>query len=218
MNRRTVITALGTLTFGTGIALGTGAADVVSSNNQGGFRVVSPGADIRIDPADSVGSNVVKNGTIDFDSLEPDDLPVATVSENNGQMVTIQVAITGDQDVDFGNILKITNNNTDGTDYTISFDYTEFGSAVEDGSIPKADVVGAFEFQRADGTVISSDPLDTEYDPTNAVTVSPGTPETVSLSVTQSSSIANGVTSGSFTGDSDSTELINEVTAMATQQ
>lgn len=216
MKRRNVLTTVGTLTLGVGTALGTGAVDVVSSNNEGSFRVVSPGADIRIDPADSVGSDVLKNDTIDFGNLEPNDLPVAAVRGNDGQMVTIQVAFTATQDHNFGDILKITNNNTDGVDYEVAFDYTGFGEKVVDGTIPTSDVIDAFEFTSG-STVVSSDSSTQQNDPTNFVTVSPGSPETIGLSVNGTSSIENAVTSGSFTGDSDSTVLIDEVTAIANQ-
>ncbi|KTG30386.1 hypothetical protein [Haloferax profundi] len=216
MKRRTALTTLGMLALGGGTALGTGAVDVVSSNANGSFRVVSPGADIEITPASSTGSNVITGDTIDFTALEPNDLPVATVNGNNGQMVTIQVAVTATQDVDFGDILTITNNNADGTDYEVAFDYTGFGADVG-ATIPTADVVDAFEFRSADDTIISSDSTDSENDPTNFVTVSTESPETVSLRVNQTSTIANAVASGSFAGDSESTVLIDEVTAVANQ-
>ncbi|KAB1187473.1 MULTISPECIES: hypothetical protein [Haloferax] len=216
MKRRNVLTAVGTLALGVGTALGTGAVDVVSSNSDGSFRVVSPGADIRIDPADSVGADVLKNQTIDFGSLEPSDLPVATVSENNGQMVTIQVAVTAAEAHNFGDILKITNNNSDGIDYEVAFDYTGFGPKVDDGTIPQSDVIDTFEFTHG-STVVSSNSGDQDNDPTNFVTVSPGSPETIGLYVNKMSSIENAVTAGSFTGNSDSTVLIDEVTAIANQ-
>ncbi|KAB1198162.1 MULTISPECIES: hypothetical protein [Haloferax] len=219
MKRRNVLTAIGTLSLGVGTALGMGAVDVVSSNSDGSFRVVSPGADVRIDPADSVGADVVKNGTIDFATLEPNDLPVATVSGNGGQMVTIQVAVTATQDHDFGDILKITNNSTDSTGYDVGFTYTGFGAAVDDGSIPKTDVVQAFQFTHGASTTktVSSDWGDAQYDPMNYVSVEAGTSETVGLKVLQTDSIANFV-SGSFTGDSENAVLIDEVTAVANQQ
>ncbi|MFC7202664.1 hypothetical protein ACFQJC_04000 [Haloferax namakaokahaiae] len=216
MKRRNVLTAVGTLALGVGTALGTGAVDVVSSNSDGSFQVVAPGAEIRIDPADSVGPNVQKDTTIDVSALEPDDIPVATVSGNDGQMVTIQVAVSATADVDFGDVLKITNNSTENTDYDVGFAYTGFGTAVEDGSIPKADVVEAFQFTSGTQTV-SSDWADPQYDPKNQVSVPAGTSATVGLEVLQTDSIANFV-SGSFTDDGESTVLIDEVSAVADQQ
>ncbi|KAB1193250.1 hypothetical protein GJR96_07240 [Haloferax sp. MBLA0076] len=218
MKRRNVLTAVGTLAFGVGTALGTGAVDVVSNNSDGSFRVVSPGADIRIDPADSLGATVEKNQSIDFATLQPNDLPVATVSGNGGQMVTVQVAVSATRDHDFGDILKLTNNNTDGTDYDVGFTYTGFGADVDDGSIPKSDVVEAFQFTHGSPeSIVSSDWADPQYDPQNYVSVSAGTSETVGLKVVQKTSIANSV-SGSFAGDSENTVLVDEVTAVANQQ
>lgn len=216
MNRRNALTALGTLALGVGTALGTGAIDVVSSTNEGSFQVVAPGADIRIDPADTVGADVQKNTTIDFATLDASDLPVATVTGNGGEMVTIQVAISATRDVDFGDVLKITNDSTDGTDYDVGFTYTGFGTAVEDGSIPKDDVVDAFAFTHGT-SVVSSDSADPQYDPRNYVSVTAGTSETVGLEAFQSDSLANYV-SGSFTGDSESAALVTEVTAVANQR
>ena len=216
MKRRNVLTTVGTLALGVGTALGTGAVNVVSSSTEGSFQVIAPGADIRIDPADTVGSYVEKDTTIDFATLDLDDLPAATVSGNNGQMVTIQVAISATQDVDFGDILKITNNSTDGTDYDVGFTYTDFGTAVEDGSIPKDDVIDAFAFTH-ETNIVSSDSADPEFDPKNYVAVSAGTSETVGLEAFQSDSLANFV-SGSFTGDTESAALITEVTAVAEQR
>ncbi|WP_411964498.1 hypothetical protein [Haloferax sp. YSMS24] len=216
MNRRNVLTAVGTLALGVGTALGTGAVNVVSSSTEGSFQVVSPGADIRIDPADTVGSLVEKNTTIDFAALDTTDLPVATVSGKNGQMATVEVAISATQDVDFGDILKITNNSTDGTDYDVGFTYTGFGTAVKDGSLSKSDVVDAFAFTH-ETNVVSSDSADPQFDPTNYVTVTAGASETVGLEAFQSDSLSNFV-NGSFTGDSENAALITEVTAVAEQR
>ncbi|MGB9956598.1 hypothetical protein ACOZ4B_09445 [Haloferax prahovense] len=232
MKRRTVITAIGTLAVGTGTVLGTGATEVLSSNEDGSFRVVSPGADISITVPDNPGNDVTtfpdagtSDGNIDFEALEPDELPKVHVIDRSstltGDMVEIQVAVEADQNKNLGNILDITNNNAD-DDYYVGFEFTTLGTAVTDGGITKQEAYTAFQFKHGDSTkqTVSTDTSSIDStEPANYVMVSSGTgTESVELAVdTTASSIEDALSPGDFGNNGESITLIDEVTAVATQ-
>ncbi|WP_233194336.1 hypothetical protein [Haloferax marisrubri] len=205
---------------------------MLSSNSDGSFRVVSPGANISIDVPSSPGQNVSvfedgnTDGGIDFETLEPDDLPKVHVIERSstldGDMVEIQVAVEADQDKNLGNILDITNNNTS-DDYYVGFEFTELGTAVTDGSITKQEAYTAFQFKHGDSTTVSTGTSSDSTEPANYVTVpaDAGT-ESVELAVdTTAKNIKDALSPGDFRDNSESTSksitLIDEVTAVATQ-
>ncbi|WP_042663313.1 hypothetical protein [Haloferax sp. ATB1] len=230
MKRRTVITAIGTLAVGTGTVLGTGATEVLSSNEDGSFRVVSPGADISITVPDNPGSDVTtfpdagtSDGNIDFEALEPDELPKVHVIDRSstltGDMVEIQVAVEADQITGLGNILDITNNNSD-DDYYVGFEFTTLGTAVTDGGITEQEAYTAFQFKHGSSTeqTVSTDTSSDSTEPANYVAVSPLGTESVRLDVdTTASSIEDALSPGDFGNNSKSITLIDEVTAVATQ-
>lgn len=229
MKRRNVITAIGTLAVGTGTVLGTGATEVLSSNSDGSFRVVSPGANISITVPDNPGSDVttfsgsdLSNEDIDFETLEPDELPKVHVIDRSstlsGDMIEIQVAVEANQSENLGNILDITNNN-DNDDYYVGFEFTELGTAVTGGDITKKEAYTAFQFKDSISNTVSTDTTTDSTEPANYVTVpaDAGT-ESVELAVdTTAESIEDALSSGDFGNNSESITLIEEVTAVATQ-
>ncbi|RDZ48334.1 hypothetical protein C5B86_04620 [Haloferax sp. Atlit-19N] len=239
MKRRNVITAIGALAIGTGTVLGTGATEVLSSNGDGSFRVVSPGANISITVPDNPGANVsvfqddnddadgdAAAGGIDFGSLEQMDLPAVHVIDNSnssGGMIEIQVAIEkGSGAQDLGKIFDIVNNNPD-TAYDVGFEFTTFGNAVttNGGTVTPATAKEAFQFVNSDGNVISSDPNESTHNPQNFVTVAASAdsgsrvPVSLETDATLGNISSEFDTSGTFGDVSENITLIEEVTAVA---
>ncbi|ELZ80057.1 hypothetical protein C454_12673 [Haloferax gibbonsii ATCC 33959] len=239
MKRRNVITAIGTLAVGTGTVLGTGATEVLSSNEDGSFRVVSPGANISITVPDDPGANVsvfqdgnsdadgdAAAGGIDFGSLEQMDLPAVHVIDNSntgGGMIEIQVAIekeSGGQGL--GKIFDIVNNNSDAA-YDVGFEFTTFGNAVNTngGTVSPSTAKEAFQFVDSNSNVVSSDPDDSDHNPQNFVTVEASgdagsrVPVSLKTDATLGNISSEFDASGTFGDVSENITLIEEVTAVA---
>lgn len=168
MQRRKFITAVGTIGVGSGMALGTGAVDAVtSSNGDSSFRVVAPGADITIDPPSSSSSPVETGTSIDFGALEIGDLPKVAVTDADG-MVQIEVAVElGTTPGDVGTVFTVTNNSST-TAYDVGFTYTGYGETVTGGEYDTIDQsVAQSAFQLIDGETDSSP---STYSPTGGGT------------------------------------------------
>ncbi|WP_144906339.1 hypothetical protein [Halobellus captivus] len=254
MKRRQVITAIGTLSLGAGTALGTGAFDATSSNSSGGLSVVTQteNADINIVPGwdefttSNLGDDlyvpvdgedppeyIASDGTISYEKLSREDLPVAVVQNSGYGMATVQIAVEvgrPETKVDFASLLAV--NNNDSQDYELGFTYYQgYGTPVDDEEISAGVVNDTFIFEAADGTRISPLSSDSEgAEPANLMTIDAGTTEPVSLSVnTDQSDLTeqyadvygnNYDGAGSFVSDGDGAtteELVSEVTAVANE-
>ncbi|SDX92071.1 hypothetical protein [Halobellus clavatus] len=253
MKRRQVITAFGTLAVATGTALGTGAFSAASSSSDSSLSIVTQGGDANIDinPGNentndgevvvnpgSSSPEYLTDGSIVFDKLALDDLPLAVVTEPNGQgMVTIEVAVAAGQTPRFYDAIEVVNN--DSQDYDIGFTFTGYGSAVTNNymngkdytSIDKAVANNAFVFEEADDDNSDISPTSNDgEDPAGFMGVPGGGDRLVDLNVNANLPALTNLYgdieddpfygAGGFSSDDETAKhepLVSEVTAVANE-
>ena len=206
MQRRKFITAIGTLAIGTGTALGTGAFDATSSNSNAGLSVVTQteSAEINIVPGyeeftnSDIGDDVyipssdsnrpeyiAEDGTIIYNRLSREDLPLAIVNSGGTGMANVQVAVEvgrPSSEVDFQKLLAVNNNDTQ--DYELGFTYHEgYGSAVTEEGVDASVANKAFQFIHDTTRVSPANDETSGETPANMFSVGTGDPVAVSLKV-----------------------------------
>ncbi|MFB1065046.1 hypothetical protein [Natrinema sp. H-ect4] len=216
--------AVGTLAVGSGAALGTGATDIVRSNNSdSSFRVVAPKSSLTIELFNegNYNENVEIKDTNMFDSApDTSELPLIYVSDNDGEMVTVQIAVGLGTTHQFNHLFKVTNNSDQNSQFDIGFEYSYSESLSNYDTIDTSDARKVFKLIHGDQTLVSPDPEDDDAsEPANQVGVPTGKSIEIGLKTDTNVPGLTEEFSGNVFGDAKdenrSIELIEEVTARA---
>ncbi|MFA1609977.1 hypothetical protein [Halobellus rubicundus] len=246
MKRRQVITAFGTLAIGTGTALGTGAFDATSTSSSSAMSIVTQNqdADIEIVPGDGAPSTTgstsgnIKRGT--FNSVpNVDQMPIAAVSGTGPGMVQLQVYTTTDNsgsDPTFSDIIEV--NNLDNVAYNVGFVF----SGISNVSGDDIEEIYQFRYDSGNGSRTVSEEIQPDsngdfsnksFSSINPIVINTGGSAQVSLDYDaqfvpdeydlEPGNFSNNSAEGPFDSDGDfdevaeSTQFVNEVTAVANE-
>lgn len=219
MNRRKFITAFGTIAIGTGTALGTGAFSATTSSSEAAMSIVtSEDAELNVNKGQGTDSDNIQDGLYESpQDIDFDDLPVAAVADA-GPMVNIQVFVAPDSSGSFDEIIEITNN--DDVDYNVGFQFSQFGSAVGNGSngisesTIRNDIFKFYEGDDTDGTVLSPN----DGDMPNSMMITTGSTQQVTIGFDTTTQSQLSKSAGDFGSDNATLEdLVTEITAVANQ-
>lgn len=203
MKRRTYLTALGTVATASGAFALTSAAFASSVTPTSDFRVLAD-RELIIEAGDLAADaeDVYAATSLDWNTLEAEDTPVAYVNDQQNEDLEAQTAIQNQEgkSVTFDEFFKV--RNPGNAHERVGITWEEFGSGVINGAVEEQSVVDTYTFQDVQtGDQIS--PSTPNGEPENWMEIGPGGERHIMLSITGTSDFHDEVATEAETTSGD---------------